>query len=100
MNEVKEITLKEIVEGIDELSNEGTVYLYEKWTATSKGFLIIESADKDLPMEYKQAKYFLEVDLIKDVIKVFKDWHERNKDNTKKLCEAVIYYAINDTYKE
>lgn len=53
-----------------------------------------------MPMEYKQATYFLEVDLIKDVIEVFNEWHEKHKTNIKKVCEAVIYYAVHDAYKE
>ena len=91
----------ELVEDVDELGDDGTVYLYEKWAVNSKGFIMTASEDdEELPMEYKQAKYFLEVDLIKDVIAVFKDWHEKHKNNIRKVCEAVIYYAIYDAYKE
>ena len=98
---IKEVTLKEIVEDVDQLGDDGTVYLYEKWTVNSKGFMITASDDdEELPMEYKLAKYFLEVDLIKDVIEVFNEWHEKHTTNIKKVCEAVIYYAVNDAYKE
>ncbi len=57
--------LKDIVQNINELDDNMTIYAVEPWSCSSTAVLAIESADGSLPVELESAEfaYFLEFSL-------------------------------------
>lgn len=92
--------LIEILDDIDDLDDELTIYASDKphWSETSLAVACREPEDGSLPAEAEGLKYLLEVRLAKDVIRVWRAWRNNAQPIPKEKCEAVIYYATNDSY--
>jgi hypothetical protein len=43
--------------------------------------------------------YLLEIGLMKDVIRVWREWRVGLEPDTSQACEAVAYYAVHDAFQ-
>lgn len=92
------MTLSELIEGIDDLGEELTIYAQEPWSEGSLAVAVAEPEDGSLPVEAAGMRYLLEVPLAKDVLEVWREWRGGAVPSLHDSCEAVIHYAENDAY--
>lgn len=93
-------TLAELLEKIDELDDEATIYAEAQpnWTESSPSFAIVEPIDKPLPADDDPMQYLLEVELAKEVLEAWSECRNGRIPSIHEKCEAVIFYAENDAY--
>lgn len=51
-------------------------------------------------MQIENYDYFLEVDIVQEVADVWKDQLNKKGVTNENICEAVIHYALFDSYKD
>jgi len=94
--------LAELVQRLDNLSDELTIYAdaNPQWRLESRAVVHLNSDGTTPPIDVDgvELEYFLEVALAKEVIDVWKNWHNGQTPSVNEMCEAVIYYATNDAY--
>lgn len=97
---MKTITLESLVASLENLDDSLTIYIAPdaKWNAMSQVIVFEEPEDGSLPSGAKGMKYFLEVYIAKEVLTVWQTWHHDRTPSLKEKCEAILYYAMNDTY--
>jgi hypothetical protein len=61
------------------------------WLPTSQVALHRNLSEGDLPPELDGMAYMLEVDLAKEVVDVWRDWHQGKEPTLDGKCAAVIY---------
>jgi hypothetical protein len=85
-------TLRDVVEKIDDLNDDLTLYLAPEWTPKSRVVVAREPDGGGLPDEAAAvgASYFLEVAIAKEVI------HDLKWLNLDARTERLIRYAISD----
>lgn len=90
-----------IIRDINGFGNEVVLFVVKdaQWKCLSKCFAYSFNLDEDVPLIIDEAVYFLEAELVKDVIEVWKDWNSVQYASLEKLVDAVIYYAENDASK-
>lgn len=44
-------------------------------------------------------RYLIEVRIAKEVIRVWRAWREGKLPTLQEQCDAIIYYAVNDSYQ-
>jgi len=93
-------TLAKVLDGIDDLDEDLTIYTsYQpKCDQDSAAVVCFEPDDGSLPEEATGLKYLLEVHVAKAVIRVWRTWRKNAAPTSKEKCDAVIYYATNDSY--
>jgi hypothetical protein len=94
------MSIRDAIDKLDILHDELTLCVEKKrggWTPSSRAVLVIALTgdDDEPPLPFV---YFLEIDLIREVINVWRDWRKGKKPTLEEKCEAVIYYAENDAY--
>ncbi len=91
--------LSELLEKLEDFDDDSTIYAERnpEWSASSRAVICSQSEDGEIVDAPKDLSYFLEVDIAKEVIEVWKEWCGRNP-STEDKCRAVIYYAENDAY--
>ena len=94
------MTLAELLEGIDVLDDELTIYASDQpeWKEASEAIACLEPDDGSVPSKASGLRYLLEVRLAKDVSQEWRAWRGNAWPTPKEKCEAVIYYALNDSY--
>jgi hypothetical protein len=94
------VTLGSLVDEIERLDDNLTIYAEANpdWTEFSAAVACHDPLDGSLPMEAAGKKYFLEIWIAKEVIEVWKEWRGGRSPSSSEKCEAVIYYAKNDSY--
>lgn len=94
-------TLSELIEKLDDFDDNSTIYAERnpEWSADSRAAIYLQSENGEIIDAPKDLSCFLEVYIAKEVIE---EWKERcsRKPSTEDICNAVIYYAENDTYIE
>jgi hypothetical protein len=102
MELVKEGKLLDIIKSIQDFDDEQIVFVKSKdnWHTGSDALVLQFEDDETVRLEIGDLYYFLEVDLIKEVMEVWSQWNNNKKSSLNEICEAVIYYAVNDSYKE
>lgn len=98
--EVRRTTLGSMLDQIDSVDDELTIYASKQpqWTEASEAIACREPDDGSLPSEALGLAYLLEVSLAKDAIRVWRAWRGNALPTSKEKCDAVIYYATNDSY--
>ena len=95
----KKAKLIQLVERLDELDDEDTIYACEPWTQNSEAMVAPdpESDPDGTPPEATEAgmTYFLEVFIAREVVE---GWTASldEKPTLAETCQRVIEYAIND----
>jgi hypothetical protein len=95
-------TLENIISRIDSFSDDMILFVVkdESWKPSSTSLVYHFEFDEVGPFVVDGAQYFLEVDLVNEVIEVWKDWTSAQHSPLAELVEAVIHYAEYDAYKE
>jgi len=90
-------TLLEIIQTLDDLDPEATIYAATPWTESSKAIVMNEEESRHLPSEIQKLglKYFLEVSIANDFLQGFAANSEVDPSIQQK-CSRLIQYAIND----
>lgn len=91
------MSLLKIVQELDLLDKEGTIYATEPWAINSQAVVLREPESGILPPEFEQIglKYFIEVFIANDFLK---QWEQQLKTapTLEQKCLRLIHYAIND----
>lgn len=91
--------LLELVQQIDDFDEELTIYIEgDSWSGDSEVVVALEPDNGSIPPTAEGKKYFLEVDLVREVLEVWSDWRDGREPTENEMVEAVIYYARNDAY--
>ena len=89
--------LLEVIDKIDDVGTEATIYAKEPWDAESLALALPEPEEGGLPEEAKRLglRYFLEVFIIQDFLQ---DWALRfeSEPSNMEKCTRMIQYAIRD----
>ena len=91
------MTLIKLMQKIESLDKESTIYVDKPWTESSKALVLREPESGELPSEAKKLglSYFLEVSIARDFLE---DWIV-SLDTTptpQEKCLRLIQYATND----
>jgi hypothetical protein len=101
INEGQLTTIRDIVEHIDSLSNDLIIYSKgNDWQPSSVAIMLPLPMYDPPPKAPEGMNYFLELDLAKEVLEVWRNWREGRMPSLEEACEAVIYYAEYDAYIE
>ena len=96
------MNLIEILNNINNLDDELVIYAVKNpnWEMSSPAIALPEPDINKLPSDLKEMSYFLEVDIVKEVLEVWSQWRNGQKPSNNEKFEAVVYYAENDAYIE
>lgn len=83
------VELAEVVERLETLDPEATIYAERPFSADSRALVAIEPEDGSTPPEAAALDYFMEVDIALEAAEVSK---------TGTRLDRVLYYAENDAY--
>jgi hypothetical protein len=94
------VTLREVIERLDELDEEHTIYAVggPDANAESPAVAAFEPEDGSLPREADGMTYVLEVADAQEVVDVWREWREGREPTVDERVHAVLYYARNDAY--
>lgn len=91
------MTLIKVVQKLDELDQESTIYASKPWTENSRVIVLREPESGELPSEAKQLAltYFLEVFIARDFLE---EWASSLdiEPTPQKKCARLIQYATSD----
>lgn len=90
-------TLLRVIETLDTLNEEDTIYVAEPWHEDAKALVAFEPLPKGTPEDALRLglKYFLEVIIAKEFLEEWAE-HVGTKPSLHDACERLIQYAIND----
>jgi len=88
-------TLREVVEKLDELDDEGTIYT-DGSSPAARAAVVTDACRKAGRAE--GLRYFLEVALAKDAVVVWSEWRGSAQPTLDEKLMAVSYYATHDAY--
>jgi hypothetical protein len=95
-------TLRNIIRNIEEISDELSIYATRnsesKWIIDAPAELVLSEDAADVGKEMEELSYFLEVDIAKEVIQVWKEWRNGHEPDENQRIEALLYYVNNDAY--
>jgi len=87
-------TLRDVVQALDELDDEGTIYTDGSSPAARAA--VVEASDG--AAEAAGLRYFLEVALAKDAVQVWSEWRGSARPTLDDKLMAISYYATHDAY--
>ena len=91
------MTLAELISQLTERGDGLTVFASEPWTAQSDAMAVPNREGTSQP-DAEGRTYLLETALIRDVLETWRAHHDGAIPSLQQACEAVVYYAENDTY--
>lgn len=93
-------TVAGLVKRLSQLREDETIYAREPWTPDSPALLHVQDVERGGDMVVGDFKYFLEVDIARDVVEVCEEWRraEGLKTTGRDRVAAVIHYAAHDAY--
>jgi hypothetical protein len=93
-------TLRQVVARLDELDEELIIYVEgrDNWSMSTPAVALSKMPDGDVPLERDGLRYFLEVDLAREVVEVWIEWRDGRVPTIEEACAAIIHYAENDAY--
>ena len=89
--------LIEVIQNLDEFDADQAIYV----TATSAdadAVVDYEADDGNAPPSAKGMRYFLEVSIARDSIRVWSQWRDGRQPTADERMQAVLYYAKNDAF--
>lgn len=99
---MEKITLAEIIEQIDNLGDNLTIYAHKNpvWNIDSPAALIeMDEFEDEEPEPHGEMDYFLEVDIAREVLEIWRKQRDGRKPTEQEKFEAILYYAENDAYQ-
>lgn len=96
------MTLREILEDLDKISDEFVIYASknDEWNLDSPAALVLLDDAAEVDLHLADLTYFLEIEIAKEVLEVWKEWRDGREPTESERVEAVLYYANNDAYLE
>ncbi|MFD9007339.1 hypothetical protein ACFV0T_41540 [Streptomyces sp. NPDC059582] len=91
------MTLAELISQLTEKDDGLTVFASEPWTARSDAMAVADREGTSRP-DAEGRTYLLATALIHDVLETWRAHHDGAIPSPQQACEAVVYYAENDTY--
>ena len=88
-------TLRDVVEALDELDDEGTIYT-DGSSPAARAAVVTDTSDEGAKAE--GLRYFLEVALAKEAVLVWSEWRGSAEPTLDDKLMAVSYYATHDAY--
>lgn len=92
-----DLTLLDVVSGLNRLDDELTIYAREPWTRDSEVILEVEPDEGGLPARAAKGgfAYFIEVFIASEILG---DWSRSLSipPSEERMCDRLIQYAIND----
>ena len=88
-------TLREVVQALDTLDDEGTIYT--DGTSPAARAAVVRPAPGKLESP-GGLRYFLEVALAKEAVAVWSEWRGSAEPTTEDKLMAISYYATHDAY--
>lgn len=103
--ETVRISLAEVIQNRKELydsESREALMLYapsnEAITLSTMMVLVLFRENSLVPAVPQGMKYFLEIELVKDVLEVWSQWRDQRVPTLQEACEAICYYASHDAY--
>lgn len=93
------MTLRDIIKEVELLSDDLVVFATKKddWDVDGLAALVISSDMTELGIHLEDLSYFLEVEIAKEVVQVWREWNGKEANESERI-EALIYYANNDAF--
>ena len=88
-------TLREVVQALDSLDDEGTIFTDGTSPAARAAVVGAASGEPESP---GGLRYFLEVALAKEAVAVWREWRGSAQPTTEDKLMAISYYATHDAY--
>lgn len=98
-------TLVEVIATLDGIPDgdpydvEPTIFVRKPWTAYSEAVVLNEDAVNGVAPSAPAFAYLLEVDLAKEVIRVWREWRAGAVPTPEQATQAVIFYGEHDSYQ-
>ncbi|WP_112262448.1 hypothetical protein [Lentzea terrae] len=93
-------TLRELLDRLDELDDDVTIYAAKPWTCESAATAAVQHSPEMRAALASGMTYLLEVDLARDVLETWHEWRPGRTATSDDKCAAVIHYAEFDAYLE
>jgi hypothetical protein len=90
--------LGEAVASLESLDSDATIYAAEPWTPDSRAMVACEGTSEAVAAVSGGMRYLREVRIAVDAVEVWSAWRAGRIPSADERCEAVIHYAVNDTY--
>ena len=98
------MTLAEVLSNLESFNRKWTIYATKDptWGPDSRAVVLPNPGHTMQPvrLDGDEMEHLLEVFIAKEVLDVWKDWHEGRTPTPEEMCDAVIYYSVNDAYLE
>jgi hypothetical protein len=91
------VTLCDVVDQLNSLDDEDTIYV-EAPVPSATAVVAREPDDGTLPPSAVGLRYFLEVDVAKDAVRVWREWRGGATPTLDDKLAAVIHCAVNDSF--
>lgn len=94
------VTLREILNNLEQISDELVIYAGKNndWDIDSPAALLLHEDAVEVDLHLEDLTYFLEIEIAKEVLEVWKEWHGGREPTESERVDAVLYYANNDAY--
>lgn len=94
------MTLREILSSIDSFSNDLIIYARKdtEWDLDAEAVLVPMEELELSTGDDEDMTYFLEVEIAKEAIDVWRSWRQGKEPGLSERVEAILYYAENDAY--
>ena len=76
-----------------------TIFARKPWTADSLAIVLQEDAVEGVAPSQPSFFYFLEVEIAKEVIRVWSSWRGGAEPTAEQATRAVLHYAEHDAYE-
>ena len=93
------MTLREIINELDSFSEDLVIFATRDttWQPDMPAALVLDSDTDLIGVQLEDLSYFLEVEIAKEVVQVWREWNHGEPAESQKI-DALIYYADNDAY--
>lgn len=92
------MTLGDLLEQLDNLDPEATLYAAVPWNSDSTAVAAVEGSDESDDALSSGLEYLLDVDAAIEVADVWSRWRDGVPPTNQELAAAVIHYARFDSY--
>jgi hypothetical protein len=89
-------TLRDIVQALDKLEDEATIYT-DGSSPAARAAVVTDASGEDAVKD-SGLRYFLEVALAKDAVLVWSQWRGSTEPTVDDKLTAISYYATHDAY--
>ena len=92
--------LRELATRLDDLADDLTIYIEQNAHRSGTSEVVVaRERDTDPDWRPDGFQYFLEVDLAKEVVRVWSAWRGGQRPSSGQAAEALLHYAVHDAYQ-